>query len=255
MTAGAPALECERLTKRYGRVTALRAVDITVAPGECVALFGRNGAGKTTLIHVAGSLIRSYNGEVRVFGESLRRATAATRRAVGIVLHDTCLYLDLTVADNLRFFARLYQVADVETRVRELLARVELDGRAQNTARDLSRGMKQRLAIARALIHRPRLLLLDEPFTGLDELSSQALATLLQEFAREGGAVLMSTHDLERAFHAATRAVILERGSVSYDRPSRDVDVAAFRHAYWNVLFTGTTRVGAPAGAPGAPRN
>lgn len=254
MTLDTPALSCERLTKRYGRVTALRSVALAVQPGECVALFGRNGAGKTTLIHVAGSLIRSYEGDVRVFGASLRRADAATRRAVGLVLHDTCLYLDLSVVDNLRFFARLYNVANPEARVRELLERVELDTRAHSIARDLSRGMKQRLAIARALVHRPKLLLLDEPFTGLDELSSQSLATLLTEFTHEGGAVLMSTHDLERAFHAATRVVILDRGAISYDRAAKDVDVAAFRHAYWNVLFTGTTRTSAP-GSPTAPRS
>jgi heme ABC exporter ATP-binding subunit CcmA len=242
MTDGPNALACTGLTKRYGRVTALRSVDLTVRAGECVALFGRNGAGKSTLLQIAGSLIRGYEGEVRLFDANLKRAEADARRAVGLVLHETCLYLDLSVLDNLRFFARLYRVADPDARARELLVRFDLDTRAKSVARELSRGMKQRLAIARALVHHPRLLLLDEPFTGLDEISSQSLSTMLADFAREGGAILMSTHDVERAFHAATRAVILESGAVTFDRSAAEVDVPAFRHAYWNVLFTGSTR-------------
>jgi heme ABC exporter ATP-binding subunit CcmA len=236
------ALECAGLTKRYGRVAALRNVSLSVAPGECVAIFGRNGAGKSTFLQITGSLIRSYEGNVHIFGEDIRRASLETRRAVGFVLHDICLYSDLSVLDNLRFFARLYGVADPAARARELLDRVELAGRAHSTIRELSRGMKQRAAIARALVHDPRLLLLDEPFTGLDEISSQSLATMLREFANQGGTVLMSTHDVERAYPVATRAVILERGSLTYDRPTTEADLAEFRHAYWTVLFTGETR-------------
>jgi ABC-type multidrug transport system ATPase subunit len=170
---------------------------------------------------------------------------------VGLVMHDTCLYLDLTVLDNLRFFARLYGVAQPDRRAAELLERFDLSTRAESTARELSRGMKQRLAIARAMVHEPRLLLLDEPYTGLDELSCQSLSNLLADFARQGGAVLMSTHDLERAFQAATRALILDKGTITFDRAASDVDVPAFRHAYWNVLFTGAPRGGA-APQPGA---
>lgn len=242
MNSSVPALACVRLTKRYGRVAALRSVDVVVEPGECVAVFGRNGAGKTTLLHVAGSLIRSFEGEVRVFGTNRRDAGPETRRAVGLVLHDTCLYDDLSVLDNLRFFARLYGVEDHEARARDLLARFDLADRATMVVRALSRGMKQRLAIARALVHRPRLLLMDEPFTGLDEPASQTLVAALRAFAEEGGAIVMSTHDVERAFEAATRAIILERGSVTLDRSVVDIDVAAFRHAYWHVLFTGASR-------------
>lgn len=242
MDSLAPALACERLTKRYGRVAALRAVNVTVAAGECVAVFGRNGAGKTTLLHVAGSLIRSFEGEVRVFGTSRRDAGPETRRAVGLVLHEICLYDDLSAIDNLRFFARLYGVADHEARAHDVLARFDLGDRADATVRTLSRGMKQRLAIARALVHRPRLLLMDEPFTGLDEPASRALTSALRDFVKEGGAVVMSTHDVERAFDVATRAIILERGSITLDRSAAEIDLAAFRHAYWHVLFTGTLR-------------
>ncbi len=240
--AAIPALSCERVSKRYGRHAALKSVDIAVAPGDCVAVFGRNGAGKTTLLHVAGSLIRSFEGEVRVFGSSRRDADIETRRAVGLVLHETCLYDDLSALDNLRFFARLYGVTDYETRARDLLARFDLTDRAPESVRTFSRGMKQRLAIARALVHGPRLLLMDEPFTGLDEPGSQTLVAVLRDFVRGGGAVVMSTHDLERAFDVATRALILDSGSVTLDRSVADIDVAAFRHAYWHVLFTGTPR-------------
>jgi heme exporter protein A len=242
MSFATPVLACERLTKRYGRVAALKSVDLAVGAGECVAVFGRNGAGKTTLLHVVGSLIRSFEGEVRVFGADRRHAESATRRAVGLVLHETCVYDDLSAIDNLRFFARLYAVRDYEARARDMLARFGLADRAGSVVRTLSRGMKQRLAIARALVHRPRLLLMDEPFTGLDEAANQSLVAVLREFVGDGGTVVLSTHDVERAFEVASRTIILERGSVTLDRSVQDIDVAAFRHAYWHVLFTGAAR-------------
>ncbi len=242
MNAPTPALSCERLTKRYGSITALASVDLVVNPGECVALFGRNGAGKTTLLHAASSLIRSFDGHVRVFGVDVRNTDANARRSIGAVLHESCLYDDLSVVDNLRFYARLYRVEQPETRARELLGRFDLADRADAVVRELSRGMKQRLTIARACVHTPKLLLLDEPFTGLDEPACRAFATLLREFTNDGGAILMSTHDVERAFDVATRAVILERGIVTLDRSLSDFDATAFRHAYWHVLFTGATR-------------
>lgn len=240
-----PALACRGLTKRYGRVTALRSVDLTVASGECLALFGRNGAGKTTLIQIIASLIASFEGHAEIFGHGVRRAGFEHRRAIGLVLHDTCLYLDLSAFDNLCFFARLYDVANPAVRARELLAQFELADRSHSNVRELSRGMKQRLALARALVHRPRMLVLDEPFTGLDEVSTRSLMALLEQFVRDGGTVLMSTHEIERTFDVATRAVILDQGTVAFDRPARGLDAAEFRHAYWNVLFTGR----APAGA------
>jgi len=246
MTEAPIALACRGLTKRYGRVIALRSLNLSIATGECVALFGRNGAGKTTLIQIIGSLLASYEGDAELFGNKVKRADAEHRRALGLVLHDTCLYLDLSVLDNLRFFAKLYRVADPDARARELLIQFDLEERAHSIARDLSRGMKQRLALARAMVHHPRMLLLDEPFTGLDELSSQALSKMLGDFVQKGGTVLMSTHDVERAFDSATRAVILDQGVITFDRPTHDLDAATFRHAYWNVLFTGQ--------APGASR-
>ncbi|HET6348166.1 MAG TPA: heme ABC exporter ATP-binding protein CcmA [Candidatus Krumholzibacteria bacterium] len=241
------ALACRGLTKRYGRVTALRSVDLSVPAGDCVALFGRNGAGKTTLLQIIGSLIASYEGSAEVFGQRVKRADAEHRRALGLVLHDTCLYLDLSVLDNLRFFGRLYRLPDPDARAHELLQEFDLEHRAHSVARELSRGMKQRLALARAVVHHPRLLLLDEPFTGLDELSSQSLSGMLSKFTKDGGTVLMSTHDVERAFDSATRAVILDRGVITFDRSTQDLDAATFRHAYWNVLFTGATPAGAGA--------
>ncbi|MDH3198128.1 MAG: heme ABC exporter ATP-binding protein CcmA [Candidatus Krumholzibacteria bacterium] len=234
--ATAPALSCEHVTKRFGRLTALRSVDLTVRPGECTVLFGRNGAGKSTLLHIVAALIRSYEGRVAVFGEDLRAGGERSRRALGLVSHDSYLYNDLTALDNLRFYARLYGARDAEARARALLARFDLEAKARSTVRELSRGMKQRLSLARAVLHEPRLLLLDEPFTGLDEPACATLAGMLGEFVAHGGAALLTTHDVERGLEVAQRVAVLERGAIAFEAPAAGLDAAAFRHRYRELL-------------------
>jgi len=234
--ATATALSCENVTKRFGRLTALRAVNLAVRPGECTVLFGRNGAGKSTLLHVVSALIRSYEGRVAVFGEDVRTGGESARRAIGLVSHDSYLYNDLTALDNLRFYARLYHTRDAESRARALLARFDLEAKARSSVRELSRGMKQRLSLARALLHEPRLLLLDEPFTGLDEPACATLSRVLGDFVAGGGAALLTTHDVERGLEVARRVAVLERGAIAFETEAAGLDAAVFRRRYRELL-------------------
>lgn len=238
MTPAEPAavLKIENLTKRFGRLLALRSVSLELHAGQCLTLFGRNGAGKSTLLNATAALIRSYEGRISILERDLRESDEETRRAIGMVSHDTYLYYDLTTEDNLRFYARLYGLSDVEDRVSRMLERFDLEVKAKSAARDLSRGMKQRLSLARVFLHEPQLLLLDEPFTGLDEPACETLARMIAEFVAGGGAVLVTTHDLDRGLEVATRVMVLERGVVAYEAPAAGLDRGTFRQTYRGLL-------------------
>lgn len=237
MSAGGPAaLACSQLTRRYGRLVALRSVTFSVAPGECLTLFGHNGAGKSTLLNTVAGLARGYDGDVRVFGVDIRRADDGSRGAVGLVAHETFLYSDLSARDNLVFFGRLYRVGDPGARADELLERFRLTHKGGANVRALSRGMKQRLSLARAIVHEPRLLLLDEPFTGLDEAACELVSGMLREFVAGGGAVVVTTHDMERGHGVADRIAVLHQGSIVLEHRVADMDLASFRSRYRDVL-------------------
>jgi len=236
MTDPAAALSCSRVTKRFGRLVALDAVTISVSPGECLTLFGRNGAGKSTLLGVASGLIHSYDGEVARFGTDIRRGDDRDRAAIGFVSHESFTYGDLTPLDNLRFYARLYGLDRPAERAAEMLERFGLAHKASVPARSLSRGMQQRLSLARAVLHGPRLLLLDEPFTGLDEPACELLTRLLREFVEPGGAALVTTHDIDRGLAVADRIAVLETGRVVHEAQASSTSVDGFRATYRELL-------------------
>lgn len=200
------------VVKRYGMRMALAGLDLTVAPGEAVALLGPNGAGKTTLLRILALLARPTAGEVRIGGLDPARRGDAIRRQIGYLSHRTLLYGDLSARQNLAFYARLYGLSEGPRRSAALLERVGLDGRGDDPVRTYSRGMQQRLAVARALLHAPRLLLFDEPYAGLDAAAAALLDGLLAEALASGCTLLMATHDLTRAQALCTRYVALERG-------------------------------------------
>ena len=201
------------VTVDFGRRRALNRVAATFRAGQLVAVLGPNGAGKTTLLLVAATLLRPSSGDVR-FGEWPRDA-AGVRRSIGLVGHDLYVYAELSAEENLRFFARLYRVSDAEQRVRAALDRAGLAARAHEPIGAYSRGMRQRVAIERALIHEPRLVLLDEPFTGLDEPSSEALKLRLQTLREQGCIVIVTTHDIEAVDGLCDRALLLNHGRLS----------------------------------------
>ncbi len=225
-------IETQALTKSFGPRTALDGIDLSVDQGEFVALVGPNGAGKTTLLRILATLSRPTSGTVRIAGLDLPSKGEEARRRVGFLSHRTLLYDDLTAAQNLRFYARLYDMDRDTPRMDDLLERVGLGLRRSNLVQTLSRGMKQRLAVARAVLHRPQLLLLDEPYTGLDPHAVETISDLLAELAGAGSTILLTTHRLNDALSNAQRLLVLHRGQLLYDQPRQAVAPAAFLETY-----------------------
>ncbi|HEX6271243.1 MAG TPA: heme ABC exporter ATP-binding protein CcmA [Anaerolineales bacterium] len=205
----------KKLVKRFGLKTVLRGVDFAVRPGEFVALLGPNGAGKTTFLRILASLSRPSLGEISIAGYKLPQEAAQVRARLGVVSHLPLLYGDLTAEENLRFYARMYNLPEIETRITEVLDMVGLDARRRDLVRTFSRGMQQRLAIGRAVLHDPDVVLFDEPYTGLDQDASSMLDDVLKTVAAKGRTVVMTSHDLARAEDLATRFDILSRGVIS----------------------------------------
>ena len=208
-------IDVRKLVKRFGLKTILRGLDFHVEAGEFVALLGPNGAGKTTFLRILASLSRPSLGEVRIAGYHLPAQAAAVRRRLGVVSHLPLLYGDLTAEENLRFYGRMYGVAHLDRRVAEVLELVGLTPRRRDLVRTFSRGMGQRLAIGRAVLHDPDVMLFDEPHTGLDQDACNMLDTVLREVAAQGRTVVMTSHDLARAASLASRFDILSRGVIA----------------------------------------
>ena len=226
------AIEVKRLIKSYGEHYALRGIDLSVKWGDFLAVFGPNGAGKTTLINVLATLVKPSSGDARVSGFDLRENSVMIRRQIGVVTHQTLLYDDLSAYENLRFYGKMYDVPSLTDRVRQLLTQVGLESRARDRVRTLSRGMQQRLAIARALIHDPPILLLDEPGTGLDQRASAMLESILSSKDNRQRAVVMTTHSLEQGLALSNRVAILKEGKIAQEE-SRQLDISSLRELYY----------------------
>jgi heme exporter protein A len=207
-------IEVTHLIKRFGPKTILRNLDFQVAQGEFVALLGPNGAGKTTFLRILSSLSRQTFGEVHIAGYALPHQAAAVRRKLGVVSHLPLLYGDLSAEENLVFYARMYGVEHSDRRVSEMLELVGLTARRRDLVRTFSRGMQQRLAIGRAVLHDPEVLLLDEPHTGLDQDACEMLDTVLRQVASRGRTLVITSHDLSRVSDLASRFDVLTRGRI-----------------------------------------
>lgn len=217
-------IKVQKLIKRFGLKTVLRGLDFQVEQGEFVALLGPNGAGKTTFLRILASLSRPTMGVVNIAGYRLPEQAAAVRRRLGVVSHQPLLYGDLTAEENLMFYGRMYAIAGLPERVREVLELVGLSTRRRDLVRTFSRGMQQRLAIGRAVLHDPDVMLFDEPHTGLDQDASAMLDTVLREVAARGRTVVMTSHDLARAADLASRFDVISRGVIGASVRSDEID-------------------------------
>ena len=212
-------IEAENLSKAYGGMPVLRGINLRVRRGEFVALLGANGSGKSTLLRLLSGLSKPTAGAVRIGGWEMPREAMAVRAQIGLVAHQPLLYENLTARENLDFFGKLYDIEreERERRIAELLRKVGLRKRADSLVRTFSRGMKQRLSIARASLHQPDVLLLDEPYSGLDQAAIERLDEMLSAGLETGRAIIMSTHQLERVPQSAERALVLSRGRITFD--------------------------------------
>ena len=231
-----PVLEVTGLRKSFGAAPVLNEVSFTLSAGGCLVLLGTNGAGKTTLLKIVATLLRPSAGRVWVSGLDAQRETDAVRRRVGLLAHGSYLYEDLSALENLRFWATLAGLDASPERLRATLGRVELEAVADERARNFSAGMKRRLALARILLGAPALLLLDEPFDGLDQRGKKWLEEFILAFKGARGAVLLATHSFSRGWGVADRVAILASGRIALDRPREGLDLSELHRLY--TLYT-----------------
>ncbi len=226
------ALKVRAIRKAFATRPVLKSIDLTVFAGQAVCLCGINGAGKSTLLRVIAGLLRPDGGSVAIGAYDMRDEPEKAKRRLGMISHASMAYPELTVAENLTFAARLYGVPDRAGRIEELLAGTGLASYRYDRAGILSRGLMQRLAIARALLHQPAVLLADEPFTGLDADATERLLAILDQFVRDGGAILMTTHDTRLGLRCCRRVAVLDRGVLILDVEKATVDADRFADDY-----------------------
>jgi heme ABC exporter ATP-binding subunit CcmA len=226
------AIHVHGLLKHYGNRPVLRGIDLELPWGEVLSLFGPNGAGKTTLVRLLAGLTRSTSGSIRIGGLDPERKGLEVRRLLGVVTHQTFLYDELTAQENLRFYARMYGLGNADDRIEEVATTLGITSYLNARVRTLSNGMQKRVSLARAVLHRPRLLIFDEPEAGLDQEALGLVETLLDAHRLEGGSAVVTTHNVERGLSIADRVIILSNGRISYDEGARDIEAISFRETY-----------------------
>ena len=226
----------EGLEKVFGHTRALKGIDLTVKSGEFWVFFGPNGAGKTTLTGILATLLKPSSGTLSVGGIPIEKADEDFRRMIGMVSHQTFLYSDLTAHENLLFYGRLYDVTDVSEKVRHALEEVGLNRWADKRVRNFSRGMQQRLAIARALLHGPAILLLDEPYSGLDRHAVRNFQKLLHSLHAEDRTIVLTTHDIGLGLNLCTHVAVIVQGRILFTSPRVDLDSENFEDFYLNHI-------------------
>ena len=225
-------IQAEGLKKSFGNFDALRGVDLHVKRGEFITLFGPNGAGKTTLIKLLATLTSPTSGTLSVYGYDVRKDVNNIRSVIGVISHDPYLYDNLSAFENIKFFGTLYGLDDVDNRARSVIKQVGLERRMNDLVRTFSRGMKQRLTVARAIVHEPKILLLDEPYTGLDQHGAQIFGEMLSDLKSQRRTILMTTHSIEEGLDLSDRIGILAKGKIVLDCSKTDIQRSGFKDLY-----------------------
>ena len=229
-------ISIKNLQKKFGRKAVINNLDLEVEKGEFLVMFGPNGAGKTTLIKILSTLSKPTSGEVLINGHEIREEPIELRSSIGVLSHDPFLYDDLTLKENLVFFSRMYGIKKDENVIRGLMEGVGLLHRMNDRIGEFSRGMKQRAAVARAIVHDPLVMLLDEPYTGLDFKAWDILTDMLMRFHKEGKTIFLITHNVELGYRIGERLTILVNGEIAFDCRKKDVGMEAFKEEYQNLM-------------------
>ncbi len=230
------AIEVSGLTKSFGFLNAIKGIDFKLNKGEFLTLFGPNGAGKTTLIRILSALTRPTSGTAIVAGYDVKEAGPTMRREIGVISHASYLYGDLTPLENILFFAEMYNVKNAKERSLEVIEEVGLKKRMHDRVRTFSRGMLQRLSIARAIVHDPSILFLDEPYTGLDQHASNVLKEQLQTLHTNKRTILMTTHDFERGLEMCDRVAIQVNGRFALWDSVENINIGDFEKTYLETV-------------------
>ena len=232
LTNDAACIEARGLTKSFGTFDALRGIDLSIGKGEFFTLFGPNGAGKTTFIKLLSTLTRPTAGTLTIAGHDSKKEADEIRSITGVISHDPYLYENLSALENIKFFGALYGVADLDTRAKDAIAAVGLGKRMHDIVRNFSRGMKQRLAVARATVHEPSILLLDEPYTGLDQHGAKVFGEMLTVLKSRSRTILMTTHNIDEGLGMSDRVGIIAGGKLVYEGTSGNLDGNRFKDLY-----------------------
>lgn len=226
----------KNLEKKFGRKNVLNSLNLEVEEREFLVMFGPNGAGKTTLVKILATLSKPTSGEVVINGHDIKEEPIHVRKCIGVLSHNSFLYEDLTLKENLVFYSKMYGLGKDEKAIRDLADEVGLLHRLNDRVGQFSRGMKQRAAIARAVLHEPKVLLLDEPYTGLDSKARDMLTGMLRKFHEQGTTIFLITHDVELGYALGNRLAILARGAIAADKGKKDIEYIAFKEECHNVM-------------------
>ena len=234
-----PAIQATNIHKSFGVVQALRGISFSLHAGEFLTIFGPNGAGKTTLIKILAGLTRATSGSATVAGFDVGNGDSRLRREIGVIAHATCLYADLSALENLVFYAKMYGLDDPEDRAALAIKEVGLEGRMHDRIGTFSRGMQQRISIARAVIHDPSILFLDEPFTGLDPHGSKVLKEYLHSLHTKKRTLIMTTHDLTCGLEMGDKVAVQVKGRFALFENSDNLDRSGFEELYFATINNG----------------
>lgn len=229
-------LVAENITKKIGSKTILREINLNIAKGEFVTVFGPNGAGKTTLLKILSMLMKPSSGSLFINGSNAKEESTKTRGQIGVISHQTFLYDNLTAYENLEFYGRMYGVENLKERIFDVLNEVGLEFSLNDPVRTFSRGMQQRLAIARATIHQPEILFLDEPYTGLDQQAIEILNSVLGKLSIKDRTVFMITHNFEQGLDLSDKVLIISKGRIIYERKAAGLMPNEMRDVYINTV-------------------